>query len=37
MSILAEEIQAKWQPVLEHGDLPSIKDTHKRAVTRTDS
>jgi hypothetical protein len=33
MSILAEEIQAKWQPVLEHGDLPSIKDTHKRAVT----
>ena len=33
MSILAEEIQAKWQPVLEHSDLPSIKDTHKRAVT----
>ncbi len=33
MSILAEEIQAKWQPVLEHSDLPEIKDTHKRAVT----
>jgi Major capsid protein Gp23 len=33
MSILAEEIQAKWKPVLEHSDLPEIKDTHRRAVT----
>ena len=23
----------KWQPILEHEDLPSIGDTHKRAVT----
>jgi hypothetical protein len=33
MSYLAEEIQNKWKPILEHQDLPSIKDTHKRAVT----
>ena len=33
MSYLAEETQKKWQPVLEHPDLPSIKDAHKRAVT----
>jgi len=30
---LSEELQAKWSPVLEHGDLPSIKDAHRRAVT----
>jgi hypothetical protein len=23
----------KWQPVLEHSDLPEIKDSHKRTVT----
>lgn len=33
MSYLAEEIQNKWKPVLEHADLPQIKDAHKRAVT----
>jgi len=31
--MLAEAIQNKWQAVLEHSDLPEIKDTHKRAVT----
>jgi hypothetical protein len=31
--MLAEAIQNKWKPVLEHSDLPEIKDTHKRAVT----
>ena len=31
--MLAEEIQNKWKPVLEHSDLPEIKDAHKRAVT----
>jgi hypothetical protein len=31
--MLAEEIQKKWAPVLEHADLPSIKDAHRRAVT----
>jgi hypothetical protein len=32
---LNEEIQKKWQPVIEHSDLPEIKDAHKRAVTAT--
>jgi len=30
---LHEELQNKWQPILEHGDLPEIKDSHRRAVT----
>ena len=30
---LAEEIQNKWAPVLDHPDLGSIKDAHKRSVT----
>ena len=33
MSYLAEEIQNKWKPILEHADLTPIKDPHKRAVT----
>ena len=33
MSYLNEEIQNKWKPILEHGDLPAIKDSHKRSVT----
>ena len=33
MSYLAEEIQNKWKPILEHEDLTPIKDAHKRAVT----
>jgi len=28
-----EHLQEKWQPVLEHPDLPEIKDPYKRAVT----
>jgi len=32
---LNEEIQSKWQPVLEHPDLDKISDSHKRAVTAT--
>ena len=32
---LNEDIQKKWQPVLEHSDLPEITDVHKRAVTAT--
>jgi hypothetical protein len=32
---LNEELQKKWQPVLEHADLPSITDPHKRAVVAT--
>lgn len=30
---LQEEIQKKWAPILEHADLPSIKDAHRRSVT----
>jgi hypothetical protein len=30
---LSESIQQKWQPVLEHPDLPKIGDAYKRAVT----
>ena len=30
---LAETIKEKWQPVLEHADLPEIKDSYKRDVT----
>jgi hypothetical protein len=28
-----EHLQEKWQPVLEHPDLPRITDSYKRAVT----
>ena len=28
-----EHLQEKWQPVLQHPDLPEIKDPYKRAVT----
>jgi len=31
--MLNEEINAKWQPILEHPELEAIKDPHKRAVT----
>jgi len=30
---LSESIQQKWQPVLEHPDLPKIEGAYKRAVT----
>ena len=29
----AEQLQEKWQPVLNHPDLPEISDSYKRAVT----
>jgi len=29
----SEQLQEKWQPVLEHADLPEIKDAYKKAVT----
>ena len=31
--MLAEEVQNKWKPVLEHADLDPIRDSHRRAVT----
>jgi hypothetical protein len=30
---LSEEIQKKWAPILEHPDLPAIKDSYRKAVT----
>ena len=30
---LSEELQNKWSPVLDHPELPAIKDSHRRAVT----
>ena len=30
---LSETIKDKWQPVMEHADLPEIKDTYRRDVT----
>src|SRR6056300_1083753 len=29
---LSESIQQKWQPVLDHPDLPEVKDAYKRAA-----
>jgi hypothetical protein len=28
-----EELQSKWQPIIEHADLPDIADSHKKSVT----
>ena len=30
---LSESLQSKWGGVLDHPDLPEIKDSYKRAVT----
>ena len=30
---LQEQLNNKWKPVLDHPDLPEIKDAHRRAVT----
>lgn len=30
---LAEDIQNKWAPVLDHEALPKIKDAHRRSIT----
>ena len=30
---LSENLQKKWAPVLDHDNLPAIKDNYKRAVT----
>ncbi len=28
-----EALQNKWQPIIEHTDLPEIGDSHKKSVT----
>ena len=30
---LAEQVKAKWEPILEHPELPSIEDSYKKNVT----
>ena len=30
---LSENLQKKWEGVLDHADLPSIKDPYRKAVT----
>ena len=30
---LSEQLQKKWKPILEHPDLPEIKDAYRRGVT----
>ena len=30
---LYEDLQSKWQPIIEHSDLPEIQDSHKKSVT----
>ena len=27
---LSENLQEKWQPILEHSDLPKIEDSYKK-------
>ena len=31
--MLAEELNKKWQPILEHADLAPIKDAHRKTIT----
>ena len=30
---LSENLQDKWEPILEHSDLPKIEDNYKKGVT----
>ena len=30
---LAEQVKAKWEPILEHPELPTIEDSYKKNVT----
>ena len=32
-NLMTEQLQKKWQPVIEHSDLEPIKDSYKRNVT----
>jgi len=32
-SIITEQLEKKWQPILEHADLPEIKDSYRKQVT----
>ena len=30
---IAQQLQEKWKPVIDHPDLPPIEDPYKKAVT----
>src|SRR3990172_8786064 len=32
---MTEQVQKKWEAILDHPDLPKIQDAHRRAVTAT--
>ncbi len=32
-NLLTEQLQKKWQPVLEHPEMPAIKDEYRKATT----
>ena len=32
-TIAAEQLQEKWNPILEHGDMPQIEDSYRKRVT----
>ena len=33
MEYMYEDLQQKWQPIIEHNDLPDIGSAHKKSVT----
>ena len=33
MEYMYEDLQQKWQPIIEHNDLPDIGSSHKKSVT----
>jgi hypothetical protein len=35
MQYVSEQLIEKWSPVIDHADLPEIKDAHRRSVTAT--
>ena len=32
-NLLVENLRQKWQPVLEHADMPEIKDEYRKNIT----
>ena len=32
-NLLVENLRSKWQPVLEHADMPAIKDDYRKNIT----
>ena len=32
-NLLVENLRSKWQPVIEHADMPAIKDDYRKNIT----